>query len=1106
MELLRVGLVPFAEREFLARLDAADWREYLADRYYYRRGPDGAILWDTGSLLQAIGDCWTQVFSRVLGATERAFIVELQAAHLHWASEDSISSDTTDRTLDTIKRILDAISASAEAEELLKLRADLNRAQVEKTRSRSRSQLSLSSVPKEGLKPWREVVTPHRDVSSGRYMQAEFAADLAQVHRDEGSDEYRDPAEFFRRTYITAGLRELLMGALFRLSGKGGDPVVELQTNFGGGKTHSMLALYHLFGGSPAGTLGDIDGLLEEAGLTAPPRANRAVLVGTDLSPAQIHRKPDGTEVHTLWGELAWQLGKAEGYALVADSDRRAVSPGAAVLGQLFRRFSPCLILIDEWVAYARQIVGKRDLPSGDFEVQASFAQALTEAAKASDRTIVVASIPASRIEIGGENGEFALDTLKNAFQRLGKAWRAATADEGFEIVRRRLFEPISDRESLAHRDNVIAAFARMYREAPGDYPVGCAEETYRRELECAYPIHPELFRRLYDEWSTLDKFQRTRGVLRLLAKVIHRLWESGDQCLMLLPSFVPLDDGPTRSELTRYLPDVWEPILSQDVDGENSLPLEIDRANPNLGRVSAARRVARTLYIGTAPGANKNPGIDDRRVRLGCVQPGETAAIFGDALRRLGDRAKYVHQDGNRYWMSTKANLNRMAEDRAAGFLREPEELHAEIEDRLKVEQDKHNRGDFAGVHPSPGSPSDVPDEANARLVILGPKYPHRKGQDLSPARTFAAEILISKGSGPRLERNCVVFLAADRKELDALLQAVAHYKAWRSIHDARLQLNLDPFHEGQAAKKLEEFDSTVKIRIASTWIHALIPAQENPTSEIRWDELKIGGNETALAKRTGIRLRQEDMLFVELTPESINKGDTLGRLGGPRLRMELDRYLWTDKDHVSFAQLAEWFARYLYLPRVKNRETLTRAIQHGLERLGLDDTFVVASGWDEEQRRYRGLTLEPRRDVAVDKNTLVIKLEVARHQQPEPPPAPLVLEPISTGVGDAPPRRRSTPPQGVPVVPGAPDKPKAPPNVFFGSVPLTSNRIGRDAARIAEEVLQHLTTLPGAEATISLEVCIRVPGGVKDDVVRTVTENARTLGFTNKDLFDTE
>ena len=143
-----------------------------------------------------------------------------------------------------------------------------------------------------------------------------------------------------------------------RLSGSGGDPVVDLQTNFGGGKTHSLLALYHLFAGVPVTDLVGIEPVLEAAGIARPPKAQRAVLVGYELSPGQPRRKADGCVINTLWGELAWQLLGKDGYALVADSDRQGVSPGSEVLRELFTAAAPCLILIDEWVVFARQLYG----------------------------------------------------------------------------------------------------------------------------------------------------------------------------------------------------------------------------------------------------------------------------------------------------------------------------------------------------------------------------------------------------------------------------------------------------------------------------------------------------------------------------------------------------------------------------------------------------------------------------------------------------------------------------------------------------------------------------------------------------------------------------
>src|SRR5260370_4907863 len=283
--------------------------------------------------------------------------------------------------------------------ELLRVRFD-EQVRSEKRRSAG---TAIESQAAGGLKPWREVVTPHKDVASGRYQQAEFAADLWQVHLGEGSDKYRKPAEFFRRTYLTHSLNQMLVGAVRRLAGQGGDPVVQLQTNFGGGKTHSMLALYHLFSDAAPGELAGIDEVLKEAGASRPPKVNRVVLVGNKISPGNPVTKSDRTVVRTLWGELAWQLGfnaggikeAREGYDRSQADDERATSLGEA-LRALFNDYGPCLILIDEWVAYARQLHDQSDLPAGGFETQFTFAQVLTESAKLAGNCLLVISLPAS--------------------------------------------------------------------------------------------------------------------------------------------------------------------------------------------------------------------------------------------------------------------------------------------------------------------------------------------------------------------------------------------------------------------------------------------------------------------------------------------------------------------------------------------------------------------------------------------------------------------------------------------------------------------------------------------------------------------------------------
>ena len=682
----------------------------------------------------------------------------------------------------------EAAEVDRQKQEILRVRFE-EQARQEKRRTATGP---VEGQPTGGLKPWRDIVTPHPDVASGRYQQAEFAADLGQVHRGEGTDEYKNPTEFFRRTFLTDGLKHLLVKALLRLSGKGRDPVVELQTNFGGGKTHSMLALYHLFSGVAPSELPGIEPVLKEAGLSRPLQGRRAVLVGTAGSPASPHKKPDGTVVYTMWGDLAWQLLGKEGYRRVAEADKQGVSPGSDTLRELFNKAGPCLVMIDEWVAFLRQLYDKEGLPAGSFDANMTFAQALTEAARAVSSAMVVVSVPASEIEIGGGAGREALDRLKNVLGRVESTWRPASAEEGFEIVRRRLFQPITDPLLFTARDAAIRGFAELYWGQSQEFPAACREAEYERRMKAAYPIHPELFDRLYNDWSTLDKFQRTRGVLRLMAAVIHTLWERQDPSLMILPATAPIDAPSVQFELTRYLDDPWVPVIEKDVDGPHSLPLRLDRENPNLGRYSACRRVARTLYLGSAPTAHTaNRGLEDRHIKLGCAQPGESVATFGDALRRLTDQATHLYVDGRRYWFSTQPSVTRLAQDRAAQ--QDRDRVIEEIKQRLREEA--RTRGDFTKVHPCPPSSGDVPDDPEARLVILSPEHPHAAKSSDSPARREAAAILEHRGASPRENKNMVVFLAADRTRLNELDQAVRQYLAWKSIWDEAITLNLDPF-----------------------------------------------------------------------------------------------------------------------------------------------------------------------------------------------------------------------------------------------------------------------------------------------------------------------
>jgi predicted AAA+ superfamily ATPase len=759
---------------------------------------------------------WREVFQDKLGHVGRSYASELYAARNAWAHQSAFTNDAAYRAADTAGRLLKAVSAAGAAATVDAIAQDLLRLRFRQESARARRDATTTQTEAPttlaGLRPWRDVVQPHPDVASGRYIQAEFAADLAQVHAHTAAPEYQDSREFFRRTYLTEGLLALLVTGVKRLTAQGGEPVVQLQTSFGGGKTHSMLALYHLCSGQIG--LDDIPGgdrLAAEIGDVDLPEARPVVLVGTALDPAKPREYPDCT-VHTLWGELAYQLGGCEGYQMVAEADRAGVSPGSNTLKELLFTYGPALIMVDELVAYARNLYGVEGLSAGTFGSIMTFMQALTEAVKSVDEALLLISLPESDIEIGGEAGKKVLEVMAHVVGRIEAIWQPVSATESFEIVRRRLFATSID---YAARDAAVDAFGDMYRNATGEFPGGVAERDYLERLRGTYPIHPELFDRLYQDWSTLERFQRTRGVLRLMAAVIHKLWERGDASLMIMPGTLPLDMASVRNELLRYLPDTWSAVFDTDIDGPESRPLRLDGRVPALGRHSAARRVARAVFIGSAPSVagQQVRGLEEVRIRLGCAQPGEPAAVFGDALRRLGGELTYLYTDGSRYWYDTRPTVNKLARDRAQGY--RADEVIAEIVARLrKVPRTR----DFAGVHVAPADTGDVVDEDRVRIIVLPPGATHKRTTNGSQALMWAQRFLEERGNAQRIYKNTLVFIAPDAGDAEALRAAVREYLAWGSIQDDTEALNLDAQQGRQVRASLDKADDTVALRLFTT------------------------------------------------------------------------------------------------------------------------------------------------------------------------------------------------------------------------------------------------------------------------------------------------
>lgn len=1064
--------------DIITAVDNSDGREV------HRGDPSAQLKLITQDYTHRYRRNWRPLNSH-LNRTHLAYAAELLQVRHTWAHMRSFTDDDAYRALDTAQRFAVAIGAVDTGEEIARIRLNLRRVTADKD-DKKVLKSAVDNPEASGLKPWREVLPPHDDVATGNFHASEFAADLYKVATGgEVDSDYADPIEFFKRTYLTEGLRDLIGRAVRRLSGDdNASPVINLQTNFGGGKTHSMLSLWHIAAGLPVGDFPqDTQELLSANGYTGA-KVNRVAIVGNHLSPAGA-TKDDGTQVNTIWGELAWQLGGPEGYAIVATADSNRTHPGDT-LHQLLATYAPTVILIDEWVAYARSLLGRDDLAGGTFDDQFTFAQSLTETAKGTTGILLAISIPASESgddaeivagnaeEVGGANGLEALKRLQNVVRRVADQWRPASSDEAYHIVKQRLFKQ-PDAAALAAIGATARAYVEMYRKYIDDFPREARDSAYENRIKRTYPIHPELFDTLYEEWSSLERFQRTRGVLRLMSTVIHALWTGEDAAPLIMPGSIPLATANVNAELTQYLQDSWKTIIDADVDGPNSEPARIDREKPLYGQRALTKRLARAVFFGAAPTiapGSVHKGIGTQRVFLGTAVPGDVPGNFHSALTQLGDRATYFYTGSGKYWYDLQPNITRTAKDQAERLHRE--DVWAEIVRRLQSQA--RTRGDFTGVHVCPETNSDIPDTDEARLVILHPKVAHKRGTE-SAAKEFAQEATERRGNANRMYRNMLVYLAADEARLEELNTATRDYLGWRHVLDNEVDLDLTQNQRNQAAQRQAQADQTVTARLLQTFIWALIPAQPDPAAPFVVRETKVEGQSDALAERVSRRLG--------------NDGDLSTRQAAATIRLALGKVpqIWKD-GHIALGALWGLYSQYPYMPRLRDRHVLDQGVLD-LPMIWQTDAFALAAGYDEVANRYIDLwTPDDKRPAPGTTDALLlVRPDVAtRQREAEAPTAPAA--PAGPTESDAREHFESDPDH-----PGVHHRKFK--TRFYGVKTLNADKIAQDFKTIAEEVIAPLRADPDTSLTVRIEIEAIDTSGFEEGKVRTVSENAQTLNF---------
>jgi hypothetical protein len=900
------------------------------------------------------------------------------------------------------------------------------------------------------LRPWREVVKPHQDVLENRFSQSEFAADLTAVELGRATPEYQDPARFFAISFLTEGMKRVLTLAAERLSGKGGEPVIGLQTAFGGGKSHTMLALRHLAAAPEP---------IPVAGI--PPVADRqpariVALVGTGLGARQRLSRDSEPALYTPWGLMAWRLAGQAGLSILQEAEAMRAPPGTERLLVLLERTGPCLILLDELVAYARV------LDENDLAAFLSFIQSLTEACKIARNALVVGSLIESDEEAGNERGVKIRRQLEKIFGRLQSPWLPTQAHEQVEIVRRRLFQE-SDETARAERDATVAGFAEFYRRNARAFPAEAAEAGYRTAMLRAYPMHPELFRLFADVWSGLanERFQQTRGVLRLMAAVVRALWHNGDPSPLILPGSLPLADSGVRAALLEPIDPRLAVVLAQEVEGDAARPSVIEAKRRSYASAWAVTRAARAVFLATAPGLVQSvAGVTGPRLRLSCAQPGEQIDMFGDALRELAESSAYLHREDERYWFSTTPTLNQLASEIAADL--EAPAAEAKLAELLAGETSGSR---FARVHVAAGrDPTMVDDSRALGLVILDSRNPHagRDAQE-TPATRLASEILERRGSGQRQYRNTLLFAAADEARLEDARWAVRRLIVWSMILSrSDGELRLTPMQQSEVRRRRDDLFGAARRAVRAAWSHLLVPTWPEGDDAVGsgWYKLHQApiynhDGQTRIAEAAFARAARDGSIVVE-------------KLGGANLKLLLDRVIG-DQPHVSVRDLTDWSARFLHMKRLHTESLLAGAIE---ELIGSPDcAYAWADGFDRITGAYLGLRLGRVLFPEVRGNGVLVRLEVARGQADRAKGMGGVGEPVPELLV---PRTR-----------------------FFGTVTVDPTRPGTQVKRITDAVVSELVRAGDTKVSMTLDIAVERDQGFSEDIVSSVTESAALLKF---------
>lgn len=763
-------------------------------------GASGLLLVDYQNL-DTFAIKFKEELTQVFGGRDKAnkfisCIQELKEVRNRCAHYQTIDEDTEERFFSNLKLVAKMMRLNELYDEIKRLKAPVvtSDTQAVETIPASIEQVRVDQVvtaPVEikdtgrPLVPWFNNVYPHSDIRMGILDESVFAANINDVVNGTGPDVYVIPATFFSKTFITAGLRDIAKRVVDALNGEESENrVISLQTGFGGGKTHTLISLYHI---AKAGkSIRQFsNAILPEDKEPIFDHANIAVFTNNTCDVVTGHQVENDLTIYTIWGEIAYQLGGRQAYKEVAENDRKRIAPSSAIIKPILEKAAPSLILIDELADYCVKASAQRVGDSSLFEQTNSFMQTLTEVVAAVPRTVLIATLPASATEVANSAiGQQILDSLETRIVRIGTSIKPVDDEEIFEVVRRRLFESFIDVEAI---DTVAERYRKMYDNRRNDLPANSATSAYATKIRKSYPFHPELIDIFRLRWGNDSRFQRTRGVLRLLASIVQSLWKQRSSLpsnmALIHPADVQLDKLPTLTGvITNLAGPQWDTVMQADVYGTSSNAYKIDNANleSELFKFRITQGIATTILMSSI-GNTAHRGLSLKELKFRMLRPASFQHMnVDDAINKFEQEAHYLYSStyGEKsYWFQSKPNVNILLNQAKSEITKD--DIVAEILNRLNA-----SKSFISSLNVLIAPTSDVPEQKRLTMIVLPPSLAVPVADQIpNSVKRYIENIAFTRGNSDRVYRNTIFYLSATERGMSILESRLRDFLACRKI-----------------------------------------------------------------------------------------------------------------------------------------------------------------------------------------------------------------------------------------------------------------------------------------------------------------------------------